>query len=66
MPKIKKEKNTFVAHFHKILRSRPLTPFDLHPHLFGQIKDLIKLHNPDKSFEDSSFDSQFSDLQKLA
>ena len=31
-----------------------------------QMKDLIKLHNPDKFLEDSSFGSNFRDLQILA
>ena len=30
------------------------------------MKVLIKLHNPDKFLEDSSFESNFRDLQKLA
>ena len=31
-----------------------------------KMKDFMKLHNPDKFLEDSSFGSQFRDLQKLA
>ena len=31
-----------------------------------QMKGLIKLHNRDKFLEDSSFGSNFRDLQKLA
>ena len=30
------------------------------------MKDLIKLHNPDKFLKNSSFSSNFRDLQKLA
>ena len=36
------------------------TPRDLH-----QMKGLIKLHNPDRFLEDSSFGFDFRDLQKL-
>ena len=38
MPKIKKEKNTFVAHFHKVFRPRPLTPFELRPKFWAKWK----------------------------
>ena len=31
-----------------------------------EMKDLIKLHNPDKFLEDSNFVSNFRDLQILA
>ena len=30
------------------------------PHVLHQMKDLIKLHNPDKFLKDSSFGSNFS------
>ena len=33
------------------------------PQVLHQVKALIKLHNPDKFFEDSSFGSNFRDLQ---
>ena len=46
---------------------RPLTPFDLCPDEFlCQMKGIIKLHNPDKFFEENIFGSYFRDLQKLA
>ena len=34
--------------------------------ILHQMKDIIKLHNLDKFFNDSRFDSNFRDLQKLA
>ena len=40
--------------------------FQFAPRVLHQMKDLIELHNPGKFFEDSSFDSNFRDLQKLA
>ena len=62
-----KEKNIFVAHFHKAVRSRPMMLFDLHPDFCSkwQMKVLKPLHNSDKFVEDSTFSSQFRDLQKL-
>ena len=63
--KKKKKENVFVAHFHKAIRPRPLTPFHLPPS-FVPNERFIKLHNPGKFLEDSSFDSHFKDLQKLA
>ena len=61
MSKIKKK--TFMAHFDKTFRSHLIwfTPQVLHP-----MKDLIKLHNPDKFLQRISFGSHFRDLQKLA
>ena len=49
----------------KAFRPRSLTPFDL-PQVLRQMKDFIKLHNPVKFLEDSSFGSHFRDLQMLA
>ena len=63
-----KEKNIFVAHFHKDFKPRPLTSFNLSPEFCTKwkMKGLITLRNPDKFLEDSSFGSHFRDLQKLA
>ena len=60
MPKVKKKRFC-------VCRIRPLTPFDLCPDEFlCQMKGIIKLHSPDKFFEENIFDSYFRDLQKLA
>ena len=61
-----KKKDVFVAHFHKVFKSRSLTPSKLRLEFCHQMKGLIRLHNPDKFLEDSSFGSNFRDLQKLA
>ena len=66
MPKIKKE-SIWVTQFPKVLRPRPLTFFDLRPDkVLYHMKGLIKLHNPVKFLEDSSFGSHFRGLQMLA
>ena len=65
MSKIKK-KNRFYG---PLLYGFQVTPSDalwFTPRILHQMKGLIKLRNPDKFIEDSSFGSHFRDLQKLA
>ena len=59
MSRNKLKLNVFVAHFHKVFRPHPLTPFYLRPNF------ALNLHNPEKFHEDSSFGIHFRDLQKL-
>ena len=44
----------------------PSDVLEFMPQVLHQMKGLIKLHNPDKFLEDSSFDSNFRDFHKLA
>ena len=48
------------------LRLRPSGALQFTPRVLRQMKGVIKLHNPEKFLEDSSFGSHLSDLQKLA
>ena len=60
MPKMKKERTIFIAHFHNVFRPHPLTPFDLCPKFLSQMKDLMKVRKPNKFFKDSFLQFWFS------
>ena len=62
----KKRKKTFLWPIFIRLLDHAFWRPSLYPQVLRQMKEFIKLHNPDKFREDSSFGSHFRDLQKLA
>ena len=62
----KKKKKTFLWLIFIRLLLHALRHSSIYPQVFRLMEDFIKLRNPGRFLEDSSFGSHFRDLQNLA